>query len=376
MTGNAYARIERNFRGEVIAYYPLMPISVAVERLTTGRLRYRVSDPVQGSMVLLQDEMLHVRGASRDGVLGLSPLHIARGALSLAMSQSELADGLMANSLRPSGILSYPEKVTAEAKAGVREQVESGFSGSRNAGRLMIMDGGAKFERLAMTPEDAEFLATRKLSNEDVARIFGVPPTCVGITDKATYSNTEQEARALVQNSLGPLARRVEAAMMRGLLTPEARRSLYIEHDLDSLMRGDIGARYKSYRLGREIGALSPNDIRRMENDPPIPNGDIYHQRPTGYPSAPSPPRTRSRRQPPRLSPRRGGGGSTGFLTSWYGTMWSWLTCTGGTVHVGPTCGTHMYDPGQSQERHQCSPTISTIAKRHSHVPAWNSGPR
>lgn len=278
LTGNAYARIERNARGQVTGLYPIAPMSMAVDRLASGRLRYRVSDTRGGTTVYLQEEILHVRGPSRDGIMGMSPIQIARGALGLAISQRETAGNLMANSLRPSGILSFSDRLTPEQKVGLRSGVEKRFAGAENAGRLMIMDGGAKFERLTFTPEDAEFLANIKLSNEDTARIFGTPPTSVGITDKATYSNTEQEARALVQNALGPLSVRLEAAMARCLLTDQGRRTLYIEHDLDSLLRGDVAARFEAYRIGREIGALSPNDIRRRENDPPIPEGNTYHQ--------------------------------------------------------------------------------------------------
>jgi HK97 family phage portal protein len=156
--------------------------------------------------------------------------------------------------------------------------METRHSGPANTGKLMILDGGAKFETISFTPEDAEFLASRKLSNEDTARVFGLPPTSVGITDKATYSNTEQESRALVQNALGPLAKRIEAAMSRCLLTEAGRRTLYVEHDLDALLRGDVAARFEAYRIAREIGVYNPNDIRRKENEPPIPNGDTYHQ--------------------------------------------------------------------------------------------------
>jgi phage portal protein BeeE len=105
-----------------------------------------------------------------------------------------------------------------------------------------------------------------------------VPPTCAGILDKGTYSNTEQEAASLVQNSLGPLAARVETAMARCLLTDVGRRTLYVEHELDGLLRGDVKSRFEAYRIGREVGALSANDIRRKENEPPIPDGDGYNQ--------------------------------------------------------------------------------------------------
>lgn len=278
LSGNAYARIERNARGQVTALHPLAPMTVAVERLPSGRLRYKVSDGRGGTLTLVQEEILHIRGPSRDGVLGLSPIQIARGALALVLSQNETASSLMSNSLRASGVLSFPERFGAEAKDRIRRGIEQNFTGESNSGRVLILDGGAKFERMSFTPQDAEFLASRKVGNEDVARVFGLPPTSVGITDKATYSNTEQEGRALVQNAIGPLAKRIEAALARCLLSDASRRTYYIEHDLDALLRGDVQARFEAYRIAREIGAFSPNDIRRKENEPPIPNGDTYHQ--------------------------------------------------------------------------------------------------
>lgn len=289
LTGNAYARLERDGRGQVTAIYPLPPTDVVVETLPSGRLRYRVSQRSGGTFVLLQEEALHIRGPSRDGVMGLSAIQYGRQAMALRVAQSETAKALVDNGLRPSGVMSYAERLTGDARAKVRESVRERLQGSANAGQLIIMDGGAKYSPLAWSAEDAEFLASQKLSNEDVARLFGVPPTSVGITDKATYSNTEQEARALVANCLGPLAARVETAMIRCLLTPEARRTLYIEHDLAALLRGDVRARFEAYRIGREIGALSPNDIRRRENDTPIPGGDTYHQPANWIPLGSSP---------------------------------------------------------------------------------------
>lgn len=278
LTGNAYGRIERDGRGQVVAIYPLMPGDVSPERLASGRLRYRVSERQGGSTVLLQEEMLHVRGPSRDGQVGVSAIQFGRGAMGLRVAQAETAQNLMQNGLRPSGVMAFAERIQAADRAKIRESVAERLQGPSNAGQLLIMDGGAKFERLSFSPEDAEFLASQKLSNEDVARLFGVPPTSVGITDKATYSNVEQEGRSLVQNCLGPLAARIEAALSRCLLTAESRRTLYIEHDLSGLLRGDVQARFEAYRIGREIGVFSPNDVRRRENEPPIANGDGYHQ--------------------------------------------------------------------------------------------------
>jgi HK97 family phage portal protein len=144
----------------------------------------------------------------------------------------------------------------------------------------MVADAGAKYEAISFTPEDSQFLEQRKLSNDDICRVFGVPPTSVGLLDRATYSNVEQESKSLVQNCLGPLAARIEAALSRCLLTDASRRTYFIEHDLDALLRGDVKSRFDAYRLARETGIYSVNDIRRRENEPPLPaaeGGNLHH---------------------------------------------------------------------------------------------------
>jgi HK97 family phage portal protein len=278
--GNAFARIERNARGQVTALHPFLVGDCTVERLPNGRLRYQAFNGKR-TEVLLQEEVFHLRGPTRDGVLGWSPIAIARGALQLAVGQSQTAQSLSDNALRPSAALTYPMAMTELQKDVARQGMQNLYAGAANAGRTVIVDAGAKFEKLSFSPEDSQFLEQRKLSNEDVARIFGCPPTSVGLTDKATYSNTEQEARSLVANCIGPLAARIEAAAMRCLLTDASRRVYYIEHDLDGLLRGDIKSRFDAYRVGRESGVFSANDIRRLENMPPITGaegGDTYAQ--------------------------------------------------------------------------------------------------
>lgn len=275
LTGNAYARIERGGDGQVEALHPLLTRHVAAERLPSGRIRYQVSEPAGGVTTLLQEEMLHVRGPTRDGVTGLSPLQIVRENLGLMLAQAQAASGLARQGLRSSGFLEAGQVLNEDDRAKL-ERIMTSYMGSHNAGSLMILEGGMTYKPLSWSPEDAELLASRKLSNEDAARAFGVPPTSVGITDKATYSNVEQESTMLVRNCLSPLAERVEAALMRCLLSREARRTAYIEHDLTGLLRGDTAARFEAYRVGREWGWLSPNDIRRSENLPPIAEGDVY----------------------------------------------------------------------------------------------------
>lgn len=138
------------------------------------------------------------------------------------------------------------------------------------------MDGGTEWKSFSFSSKDAEFLDSRKLANLDICRIWGVPPTVVGITDNATYSNSDQESRALVVRCLAPMAKRIEQAMNAALLTAESRKTLFIEHDLAGLLRGDMKARYESYRIGREWGWLNANEIRSWENLEQVEGGDEY----------------------------------------------------------------------------------------------------
>lgn len=277
LSGNAFARIERNGRGQVIALWPLAPSSVQIERLESGRLRYRVTQPgSRGPVVLLQGETLHIRASSEDGLAGRSPISIARGALGLAIAQSETAGGLAVNGLRPAGILTHPGKLGEKGADNIRKSIEERGGGPGNAGRPLILEEGMQWSNAAFSAEDAELLESRKLSNEDVARIFGVPGGAVGIRDSVSYGSAEADARALVQNCLQPLAERVEQSLMRCLLTTEGRRTYFIEHDLRGLLRGDMKARFDAYRIGREIGVYSANDIRRAENESAIEDGDSY----------------------------------------------------------------------------------------------------
>lgn len=274
--GNAYASVERNGRGQVVGLHLLDPRAVSVERLASGRLRYSVTGATP--RVFVGEEMLHLRYRLRpDGCMGLSPLQIARETFGIALAQGDTAAKQAAKGFRPEGALVFPQALSREARGDSLEAMRRKVEAINDpAGNILVLDGGAEWKPLAFSSKDAEFLESRKLSNLDVCRVFGVPPSAAGILDNATYSNIGEESRALVQRCLAPMARRIEQAMNATLLTPEARKVHFIEHDLAGLLRGDLGARYAAYRVGRDGGWLSPNEIRRFENMPEIEGGDEY----------------------------------------------------------------------------------------------------
>ncbi|MDQ0318774.1 HK97 family phage portal protein [Pararhizobium capsulatum DSM 1112] len=277
IAGNAFARLEWNGRGQVSALYPLDPGQVAVERLESGRLRYRVSSDRGGVRVYLQEEILHLRyRLARDGVMGLSPIQIARETFSLALTQQETAAKQASKSFLPEGALIFPNVIGKDQRQSVLDRMEAKVNSDLSTRGILVLDGGTDWKSFSFSSKDAEFLESRKLTNLDICRIWGVPPTVAGITDNATYSNSDQESRALVVRCLAPMARRIEQAMNASLLTVQSGKTLFIEHDLAGLLRGDLKARYDAYSVGRNGGWLSVNEIRGWENMPMINGGNEY----------------------------------------------------------------------------------------------------
>jgi len=276
--GNAYAKIERNSRGQVVALHPISSGIVSVERMPTGRLRYKVSNASGGTETLLQDEVLHIRYRTRDGITGLSPIQLAAATFGLAIAQQDQAGTQVENAFRPAGALVFPGTIGREGKDRILSKFRERFIGALRENEVLILDGGAKFETFQIPNKDSEFLDSRKLSNLDICRVFGVPPSVAGITDDATYSNIGEESRALVVRCLAPWAKRIEQAMNVALLTPESRKTFFIEHDLAGLLRGDLKSRYEAYRIGRDGGWLSSNEIRAYENLSEIEGGDSYRE--------------------------------------------------------------------------------------------------
>ena len=277
ISGNAYAKLEWNGRGQVTELKPLDPGSVSVERLESGRLRYRITNQAGGIRIYLQDEILHLRyRLGREGVMGLSPVQLARDTFNLALTQQDRAGTQATNAFRPQGALVFPNMLPGDKKDAALTKLAAKIEANTTTSNVLVLDGGVDWKPFSFSAKDAEFLESRKLTNLDICRIWGVPPTVAGITDNATYSNTDQESRALVVRCLAPMARRIEQAMNAALLAPEGRRSMFIEHDLAGLLRGDLKARYESYRIGREWGWLSPNEIRGWENLPEIEGGSEY----------------------------------------------------------------------------------------------------
>ena len=282
--GNAYAQIIRNGKGEVIALYPLMPDRMGVERDSKGQLYYEYTvsmddaPTVKGSTAILPpSEVLHIPGLGFDGLVGYSPIAMAKNAIGMAIACEEYGAKFFANGAQPSGVLEHPGTIKDPTR--VRESWQSTFGGSQNANKVAVLEEGMKYTPISISPEQAQFLETRKFQINEIARIFRVPPHMVGDLEKSSFSNIEQQSLEFVKYTLDPWVSRWEQAMARSLLTPEEKKRHFMKFNVDGLLRGDYQSRMNGYAVGRQNGWMSANDIRELENLDRIPEdlgGDLY----------------------------------------------------------------------------------------------------
>ncbi len=282
--GNAYAQVIRNGKGEVIALYPLMPNRMEVNRTDRGQLYYQYTTSsddaptVEGSTaVLMPEDVLHIPGLGFDGLVGYSPIAMAKNAIGLAIATEEYGAKFFANGAAPSGVLEHPGTIKDPQR--VRDAWMSQFSGSRNAGKVAVLEEGMKYTPISISPEQAQFLETRKFQINEIARIFRVPPHMVGDLEKSSFSNIEQQSLEFVKYTLDPWVIRWEQSLQRTLLSSEEKKRYYFKFNLEGLLRGDYASRMTGYATARQNGWMSANDIRELENLDRIPaelGGDLY----------------------------------------------------------------------------------------------------
>ena len=275
--GNAYAQIIRNGKGEVIALYPLMPNRMEVNRDANGMLYYvyqKSSDDaptLEGSSVILSpSEVLHVPGLGFDGLVGYSPIAMAKNAIGLSMAAEEYGAKFYANGAAPSGVLEHPGVLKDPAK--VRDSWNAAFGGSSNSHKVAVLEEGLKYTPISISPNEAQFLETRKFQIDEIARIFRVPPHMVGDLEKSSFSNIEQQSLEFVKYTLDPWVVRWEQSLSRALLSETEKKSYFFKFNLEGLLRGDYQSRMQGYSIGIQNGFMCPNDVRELENLDLIPD--------------------------------------------------------------------------------------------------------
>nr|DAZ33569.1 MAG TPA: Portal [Caudoviricetes sp.] len=283
--GNAYAQIIRDGAGRVLGLYPLLPDKMEVQRDDRGNIYYvysRNSDEnptfkEYGNIKLKAEDVLHIPGLGFDGLIGYSPIAMAKNAVGMTLACEEYGASFFANGANPGGVLEHPGVLKDPSK--VRESWNSVYRGVSNAHKIAVLEEGMKYQQIGIPPEEAQFLETRKFQINEIARLYRIPPHMVGDLDKSSFSNIEQQSLEFVKYTLDPWVIRWEQSLQRSLLLPGEKGKYFIKLNVDGLLRGDYQSRMNGYAVGRQNGWFSTNDIREMENMNPIPDeegGNLY----------------------------------------------------------------------------------------------------
>lgn len=274
--GNAYARKLRGTAG-IAGLVPIRPDLVTVRRLSSGTLEYRWTE--DGRQFVETDQtVLHIRGFGGNPLGGMSTLTFGRNAFSLARAIDRAAGSTFKNGMRPSVQLVFDKWLTPEQRELARTKLTEEYLGAMNAGRPWISEGGAKVEAISINPEDAQMLESRGFSVEEICRFFGVPPFMVGHTEKSTSWGTglEQQTLGFQKFTLRRRLKRIEQACEKQLLTAAERAAGFtIEFNLEGLLRADSVGRARFYQQMTAIGAMTINEVRALENLPPVEGGDV-----------------------------------------------------------------------------------------------------
>ncbi|MEB7713581.1 phage portal protein [Kluyvera cryocrescens] len=273
LRGNAF--VEKLFIGKkLVSLVPLLPQNMVVKRLDTGQLQYTYTENGV-KRVIPTDRMMHIRGFGLDGVCGMMPTMAGVDVFGAAMSVDEAAAKIFENGLQSTGFLSSENALTKEQRDRLRQNLQA-FIGSKNAGKLMVLENKLTYQNVTMNPEAAQLLESRSFSIEEICRWFRVPPYMVGHTTKQSSWASSLEGMNLLflTHTLRPLLVNIEQEIARCLLNGDD--DLFAEFSVEGLLRADSAGRAAYYTSALQNGWMSRNDVRRLENMSPIEGGDIY----------------------------------------------------------------------------------------------------
>ncbi|HGE8298891.1 TPA: phage portal protein [Serratia marcescens] len=273
LRGNAF--IEKKMIGrKLVALNPLLPQNMVVKRLDTGQLQYTYTEDGK-KRVIPVDRMMHIRGFGLDGVCGMMPLSSGRDVFGAAMAVDESAAKIFENGLQTSGYISSKFALNKEQRERLRQYLAA-FAGSKNAGKMMVLEGDLSYQNVTMNPEDAQMLESRAFSIEEICRWFRVPPFMVGhVTKQSSWASSVEGMNLIfLTNTLRPLLVNIEQEISRCLLDSDE--DYFAEFSVEGLLRADSVGRAAYYTTALQNGWMSRNDVRRLENLPPIPGGEIY----------------------------------------------------------------------------------------------------
>lgn len=274
--GNGYAFIDWGRNGDILALWPLNPSRIT-PTIKDGNLTYVFRKNDGTDLTYQKEQILHIPGLGFDGITGYSVVKKIQEAVGLGMATEQFGASFFGNGAKLGGVLEHPTKLSDPAYKRLKESWKEAYQGAAKGNQTAILEEGTKYNQLGIPPEDAQFLQTRTFQVEEMARVCRIPLMLLQVANTTTYASAEQFMLSYKTLSLTPwLVRWEQALNQKCLITEREQREYFIEHQLDGLMRGDAITRGTFYTQMFQLGALSPNDIREIENHNPIEGGDEY----------------------------------------------------------------------------------------------------
>jgi HK97 family phage portal protein len=273
INGNAYCLIQR-FGDKIVGLLPLMADQMRVTLMPDGSVTYEYYQDA-GVTVFSEKSIWHLK-LMGNGIIGLSPLDHQKRTLGIAQAAENAVTKIYKNGAKPSGVLSLDKYLTEPQREQIRNKFYSLANGNQD--RLMVLEGGMKWESVSLSPQDIELLASRQFQISEICRWYGVPSVMVNDTSSTTVwgSGIEQIVAGFYKITLRPILEKIEASIVANLIQLPSRE---VEFDFNALTRGDTKTRYESYRTGIQGGFLMPDEARAQEGLPPAEGGNkLYMQ--------------------------------------------------------------------------------------------------
>jgi len=268
LDGNIFIRVFRNRRGEIVDMKVLNPIDVDIKRNGQGRVIFNVRGESRG---LTQEDIVFIPDVVKPGSLrGISRVEALKENFGLASALEKYAARFFGSGTQTSGVLEVPGNLTAEQAKSMQEAFDSRHRGWARAHKTAIITGGAQYKPTNVPNDQAQFLDSRRMAVEDVARAFNIPPHLLGLPGTNTYASVEQNNIAFVTHTLRPIAQKLEGAMTYLLAQETGKEAAFVKFSLDGLLRADVNSRTEAYARGLQSGYYKINDIRRFEDLEPI----------------------------------------------------------------------------------------------------------
>lgn len=275
LCGNGYA-IKTVVRDETRELLPITPDRVEVVQYPDLRIVYNVAMPDGSTLPVPAERMFHLKGLSLNGVVGIGTVEYMRETVGLAMQQLKHGAKLFSNGAQIGGVLETDKTMSDEAYKRLKSSFDEQYSSVENAHKTILLEEGAKFSKTGLTSVEAQFLEARKYSRSEIAGIFRVPPHLIGDLERATFTNIEEQGRQYITAALLPRFRRWETTIRRSLIAKADRKTYYVEHLADALLRGKTQERYTAYGQAIKDGWMSRNEVRERENMNPADGLDEF----------------------------------------------------------------------------------------------------